>query len=92
MIADEMRGWTSPRGISSADLKRGGTTRYEDHEQVIRAATTAGKGSSRLRAFGLQHPYQTQAITWVRGKNIERIGPDGERRKQGPTRQGQPYA
>jgi hypothetical protein len=90
MIANNMRSWTdSGRGISSAALPSGKATRYEDHEEVVRAAA---RNLSRSK-FGAVSPTATQAITWEQGKVIERSAPtkSGKPRKVGVKREGQPY-
>lgn len=92
MIANSRIGWQENRGINSADLARGKTSRYEDHEEVLRQATArAVRLEPRLREAGLAHAYEGQAITWVRGKNEELRRPDGTSRKIGTPRVGQPY-
>jgi hypothetical protein len=92
MISNTRLKWQDNRGINSADLARGKTSRYEDHEEVLRQATTrAARLDPRLREAGLTHGYEGQAITWVRGKNEELRRPDGTSRKVGTPRVGQPY-
>lgn len=68
--------WTSGRGISSANLKRG-TSRYEEAESIIRDVSNA---------FGL-HASEGQAVSWVHLKALEQEG----NRRVGPDRVGQPY-
>lgn len=92
MISNKRIKWQAPRGINSAGLARGKSSRYEDHEEVIRQATSrATRLDPRLREAGVKHAYEAQAITWVRGKNEELRRPDGTSRKVGTPRVGQPY-
>jgi hypothetical protein len=76
-------GWNLDRGINSAGLKRGGTTRYEHF---------AGAYRSAAEAVG-ESPHNLQAITWTQGKHMELAVPTkaGTPRKKGATRAGQPY-
>jgi hypothetical protein len=94
MTANRMRPWEIGRGIDSAALPSGKRTRYEDHEDVLRAAMSDINKSSRIRHFtegrGITLP-GVQAVKWVVGKRIERTNPDGTMRKIGPARKGQPY-
>jgi hypothetical protein len=94
MTANMMRPWQDPRGIGTASLKRGGTTRYEDHEEVMRSILPDLNKSSRIRSFTEGHGITlpgAQAVKWLVGKQIERTRPDGRVMKQGPPRRGQPY-
>lgn len=93
IIADRYRPWTwSNRGISSADLPTGKTTRYEQHEEVMRRAANVVRQESPLMAningAGLQ------AVTWVGGKIHETAWPtkSGKPRQKGVPRQGQRYS
>lgn len=87
ITANSMQGWTQSRGISSAGLKSGKRSRYEVMEDITRTATR--RLSSEDPRFGGTQPHDVQAVLWVGGKWIERGG--DATRKQGPTRQGQPY-
>lgn len=82
LIVDAMRPWSgtgSSRGISSAALKSGRTTRYEEYEQHTRSAA---------RHYGIL-PHQFQAVVWEAAKPIERgFNPD---RTKGDARVGQSY-
>ena len=81
IIVDSMRPWElGSRGISSAALKTGKQTRYEDYEHATRIAA---KSLNLL-------PHEAQAIAWEMGKRVERnFNPD---RKQGDARRGQSYS
>lgn len=73
------------RGVSSADLKTGKLSRYEEYEDHVRRA--AAFVSRRHGALIL--PHQFQAVTWEEGKNAERrYDPI---RSKGDTRRGQSY-
>jgi hypothetical protein len=88
IAANRMQGWEQGRGLQSADLKRG-TSRYEHFEDAYRSAANA-----IAMEHGVElHPHQVQAVTWEGGKHIEMSFPtrNGQPRKQGPTRAGQPY-
>jgi hypothetical protein len=93
IIANSMRPWTwSGRNISSADLTKGRTSRYENHEEVMRrASSAASRIDPRLHDVV---PAHLQAITWLAGKAHELSFPtaSGKPRSQGPSRQGQKYA
>lgn len=83
IATNRMLRWREDRGISSADLSRGGMTRYEFlADCYVRAAARVGV-----------MPHQLQAITWEQGKRIERSGltRSGQPRQQGAMRVGQPY-
>lgn len=83
LIVDAMRPWSgvgSSRGISSAALKSGKQTRYEDYEDHTRVLA---------RHLGIL-PHQLQAVVWEGAKPIER-GFDPSR-KQGDARVGQKYS
>lgn len=81
---NSMRGWTSNRGISSAGLASGKTTRYEHFENAYRAAA---------HGRDIEVPNKMQAITWEGGKHVEMSTPtkSGAPRKKGPARTGQGY-
>lgn len=83
IAVNSLRPWTSSRGINSADLARGGTSRYEHFEGAYRNAAAA---TGEL-------PHDMQAITWVGGKALERSGvtKSGKPRKVGVRRVGQGY-
>lgn len=83
IAANRMQGWEQGRGIGSASLKTGKTTRYEHFEQAYQNAA---------KSLGMTG-YETQAVTWVRGKAEERMGTtkSGQPRQQGPARRGQSY-
>lgn len=92
IIANQYRPWTwSGRGISSADLPTGKTTRYETHEEVMRRAAGVVRNQHPLmrdiNAAGLQ------AVTWVGGKAHEQAWPtkSGKPRSKGVSRRGQRY-
>lgn len=92
IIANRYRPWTwSGRGISSADLPTGKTTRYETHEEVMRRAAGVVRNEhplmSDINAAGLQ------AVTWVGGKAHETAWPtkSGQPRVKGVSRRGQRY-
>lgn len=91
IIANRMRPWEENRGISSAGSSRG-TTRYEDHEMVMRKAASAVSKADPSR-FGHMNAVQLQAVTWLAGKRHERAltGRNGIPGSQGPKRAGQPY-
>lgn len=79
MTVDAARPWKSARGISSAALKNGKQSRYEQYEESTQRV--AEKEGIR--------PNQLQAIKWEMGKRIERdYDPD---RVQGSARRGQSY-
>jgi uncharacterized protein with PIN domain len=83
LIVDAMRPWAgrgSSRGISSAALKTGKTTRYEEYEDHTRAVAAH---------YGIL-PHQFQAVVWEGAKPIER-GFDPSRTK-GDPRRGQSYS
>lgn len=89
IAANRLQPWTSSRGINSAALVTGKTTRYEHFENAYRAAT---------QSIAEQHdhlllPHQLQAVTWEGGKMMERAGvtKSGKPRKVGVARTGQPY-
>jgi hypothetical protein len=89
IAANRLQPWESGRGIQSAGLKTGKSTRYEHFENAYRiAANSIGKehGNDLL-------PHEVQAITWEGGKKIERSAPtkSGKPRTKGVTRVGQPY-
>lgn len=82
IIVDAMRPWSgegSSRGISSAALKSGKQTRYEDYEDHTRKLA---------KSLGVL-PHQLQAVVWEGAKPIER-GFDPSRKK-GDPRVGQGY-
>jgi hypothetical protein len=83
-VVDAMRDWEQSRGISSAALKTGKQTRYENYEEAhVRAADS-------LKAMGLTVlPHQVQAVNWELGKHIERQFDPA--RSQGDVRTGQSY-
>jgi hypothetical protein len=83
IAANRLQGWTQQRGIGSAGLKTGKTTRYEHFENAYR--TAAGERGVL--------PHEMQAITWEQGKTMERAGTTkaGTPRKVGVRRAGQPY-
>lgn len=92
IIANRYRPWLwSGRGISSADLPTGKTTRYETHEEVMRRAAGVVRNEHSLmrdiNAAGLQ------AVTWVGGKAHETAWPtqSGQPRVKGVPRRGQRY-
>jgi hypothetical protein len=66
LAVDAMRPWTMDRGISSAGLKRGGQTRYENYQNAV---SVAAKHLSVL-------PQELQAMTWTHAKSVERTRPD----------------
>lgn len=89
IAANRLQTWESNRGIGSAALKTGKKTRYEHFEDSYRSAA---------HALSEQHgehllPHEVQAVTWERGKQIERSVPtkSGAPRKFGVKREGQPY-
>jgi len=87
--ANRMQGWQMDRGISSAALKTGKTTRYEHFADAYRGATQSlneEHGTSMA-------PFQTQAVTWQGGKSHELSFPTkkGTPRVKGVTRTGQSY-
>jgi hypothetical protein len=93
IIANRYRPWTwSGRGISSADLPTGKTTRYEAHEEIMRRASNVVRqeGPRSMRDIS---PSGLQAVTWLGGKAHERSWPtkSGEPRKIGVPRRGQRY-
>ena len=73
------------RGIGSANLIRGGRTRYEDYADHT---TAAAQQISRAHGTTLL-PHQLQAVVWEHGKMLER-GYDPARTK-GDIRTGQSY-
>lgn len=84
IVVDSMRPWknsgVSNRGISSANLVRGGSTRYENYE----AQTARVADSLEIP------PHALQATVWEMGKSVERgFNPE---RKQGDMRRGQSYS
>lgn len=84
IVVDSMRPWknsgVSNRGISSANLAKGGSTRYENYE----AQTARVADSLEIP------PHALQATVWEMGKSVERgFNPD---RKQGDMRRGQSYS
>lgn len=79
LIVDSMRPWTQARNIQSADLVRGGRSRYERYSDAT--ATAA-------RRFGVL-PHELQAVDWEMGKAIERNFDPA--RKRGDQREGQSY-
>lgn len=86
---NRMTPWTfSGRGISSAQLARGGTSRYEHFENAYRSAAGALQDEGHF-----YHPHQLQAVTWEGGKVLEKAAPtkSGRPRVKGVTRVGQPY-
>jgi hypothetical protein len=88
VIANEMRPWKLKRGIESARLRRGGTTRYEEHENIVRAA------ARRVTRRGMpMHGVEAQAVLWCQAKALELHGltQRGTPRKNGPHRVGQSY-
>lgn len=89
IAANRMQGWTQGRGIGSAGLKTGKTTRYEHFEDAYKGATTS---INEEHGLGLT-PYDVQAATWEGGKAHERSFPtkSGKPRVKGVTRQGQSY-
>jgi hypothetical protein len=89
IATNRMQGWASDRGISSAQLKTGKSSRYEDFENVYRGAAQA-IGEQRGRPI---LPHQVQGATWLGGKGIEMSGTTkaGTPRKVGQRRMGQPY-
>lgn len=93
IIADRYRPWNwSGRGISSANLPSGKSTRYEDYEEVMRrSAVAVGRQDHFMSGI---NGATLQAITWVGGQAHERAWPtkSGEPRKKGVTRQGQRYS
>lgn len=95
MLVNQMRPWESGRGINSAALKTGGTTRYEHAEGIYKDAAkfiTAHNVRTGQRV-DLQ-PHHLQAILWEYGKHIERTmntTPQRPNPTTGPKRVGQPY-
>jgi hypothetical protein len=84
IVVDSMRPWknsgVSNRGISSANLVKGGSTRYENYE----AQTARVADSLEIP------PHALQATVWEMGKSVERgFNPE---RKQGDMRRGQSYS
>jgi hypothetical protein len=82
LVVDAMRPWSgegSARGIQSADLKRGKTSRYEQYEEHTRRV------ADRVGIL----PHQFQAVVWEGAKPVER-GFD-PKRKKGDPRRGQSY-
>lgn len=79
IITDGMRPWEMDRGISSAQLKTGKPTRYEQYSQMTADAA---------HHLGVL-PHELQAGLWEHGKLAERNY--NPARKQGDTRRGQSY-
>ena len=79
IAVDAMRPWTMDRGISSANLKTGGQTRYERYDEAV------SRTAHRLGVL----PHELQATTWTHAKDIER-GFDPTR-MQGDERLAQSY-
>lgn len=89
IAANRLQPWTSDRGISSAALPTGKTTRYEHFENAFRTAAQA-----LSEEHGVLHlPHQLQAVVWEGGKGLERAGTTkkGTPRKKGVSRLGQQY-
>lgn len=78
IAVDAMRPWKMDRGISSADLKRGGQSRYENYEHAVNIAA---------QRFGIL-PHELQATTWTQAKDLEKTRPT---QKQGDPRLAQSY-
>jgi hypothetical protein len=89
IAANRLQPWTSNRGIGSAALPTGKTTRYEHFENAYRSAA-----QSLAEQHGVLHlPHQLQAVVWEGGKGIERAGTTkkGTPRLKGVSRVGQQY-
>lgn len=89
VAANRLQAWTESRGINSAALKTGKKTRYEHMEDAYRSAT---QSINEEHGTSLK-PFQTQAVVWEGGKEIEKSAPtkSGKPRKVGVARRGQPY-
>lgn len=89
IATNRLQGWEQGRGIGSAALPSGKTTRYEHFEKTYRTAADA-----LTRQHGREYlPHEIQAVTWEMGKVLERSGTTkaGNPRKVGVRRSGQPY-
>lgn len=89
LAINRMIGWQTNRGISSANLPSGSTSRYEHFESAYRTAAhhlSKEHGETVL-------PLHVQAVTWQHGKDIEMATPtkSGSQRVRGPIRSGQRY-
>ena len=99
MVANEMRGAQSYRGLGAGYAKRGDKkTSYQHHEDIIAMAGQAMhlRGGRSFAAFA-QSPMKAQAYVWSIGKDIEQTHPErklkagSDETHTGPTRKGQPY-